>query len=155
MSTPKSNFKELRSAVREGDTALARRLIEADHELGRACDLRDGWTALMSAAFWGRVDCVEALIPFSDPNARDIDGQTALMLAAVEGAVGCANALLAVSDMRAESKDGKSAALLAREAEYEEIAELIEAYALAQDERAGLASLTEGRAATRAKARSL
>lgn len=123
-----------------------------------------GRTALMIVAWQGEVECVKALLPLSDCEAVDNDGCSALMWAAFEGHVDCVEALLPFAELRAVNKEGLSASDLARRSGarniartrgQQEAADLIDSYDLAQEERASLASLTEGRAASRAKARSL
>jgi len=82
-------------------------------------------TPLMSAAEGGHVDCVRALLPRSNPRARDEDGDTALIVAAFSNAVECVAALASVSDANAVDSDGKTALLWAASRENKGILDIL------------------------------
>ncbi|KAI9018819.1 hypothetical protein DFJ74DRAFT_708038 [Hyaloraphidium curvatum] len=74
--------RDLRDASRRGDLALLRTLLLRTDVDPDARD-REGWTALMSACFFGHDRVVGRLLEDgrADPNARAPDGQTPLRLA--------------------------------------------------------------------------
>lgn len=128
----------LRAIAREGsDDELEALLLVPD------CDARsknkDGMTALMFAAWRGRVKCVQLLLPVSDATAKSLTGMTALMSAAWRGRETCVRLLLPVSDAVSKSNKGLTASDWAREEKHESLAQFIDAYTLAQSE---LASMT-------------
>lgn len=92
-------------------------------------------TALMWAARGGHKACVELLIPASDTSAQDASGLTALMGAAGRGYAACVQLLLPASDALVQDSDGRTASARARRGGHEVVAELIDAYVLAQHER--------------------
>jgi ankyrin repeat protein len=83
-----------------------------------ASDL-DGRTALMIAASRGHADCVEILLPASDPSAVSPNGADALMLAADKGHARCVGLLLPASDPKQATpanKGGATALMMAARA---------------------------------------
>lgn len=102
-------------AVERGDVAAALGAVS------RGADLtvfnHEGCTALMAAAFGGRVEMVEALGPLSDPNSQCSEdhalSMTALMLAASEGRADCVALLAPMSDAARRNKMGQTALHLA------------------------------------------
>jgi len=98
-----------------------------DHRIPKSAENRwgsdsKGITALMAAAKKGHADCVAALLPASDANARDQDGATALMRAAKKGHLECVKLLLPASnpdqvllnsDDEPSDTDGDTALILA------------------------------------------
>jgi ankyrin repeat protein len=97
----------LRTAAGRGDSVMVGALL-AEGARAKAKggeELRD---ALMIAASVGALDCVVALLPYSDPLAVDAFGLSALMLAA-QSCPRCVEVLLPVSDARAISVIGMSA----------------------------------------------
>ena len=129
--------ERLRAIAREGsDDELEALLLVPD------CDARsknkDGMTALMFAAWRGRVKCVQLLLPVSDATAKSLTGMTALMSAAWRGRETCVRLLLPLSDAVSKSNKGLTASDWAREEKHESLAQLIDAYTLAQNERAAI-----------------
>lgn len=108
-----------------------------------------GITPLMAAAWGGWADGGAALVPVSDPRARDADGFDALMFACLELSAECARLLLPLSDLLAINAYGKSARDMAHDRD--ELLSLIEQEerrlsALAvRDEMAAAAPLKPGR----------
>ena len=75
--------EQINRAIREGDTAEAIRLLEADESLIRACD-RDGGTALHAAAGAGREEMAAWLLDRrANPRKQDLKGLTPLDRAAL------------------------------------------------------------------------
>jgi len=64
-----------------------------------------GRTALMRAAAANHVQCLNYLLPLSDPDQRDPEGQTALSLAVSCHSWGCAHTLSHASDRLGENRD--------------------------------------------------
>jgi hypothetical protein len=94
--------------------------VESIHALlpfsdARAAMSASGRTALhIAAASRGdNADAVLALLPSSDPSARDAQDHTALMSTARNGAANCIGALLPLSDARATDLSGQTALMLA------------------------------------------
>lgn len=79
---------------------------------------------------------VNRLLPFYDPKEADPDGWTALMFAASLGQREVVECLLPVSDVNAKNNRGFCAARIANGS----LRQMIEAFALAQSERAALVS---------------
>jgi hypothetical protein len=75
-----------------------------------------GATAMMLAAAHGHVECVKALAPVSDANARDQRGLSALMHAARGGHELCVRALTPLSDPLARNDKGQTALMHAANA---------------------------------------
>lgn len=151
----KSKFNKLMAEAHKGDFVKVRQLVEARPSLGHATDPKSGQTALMLAAIYGNLGLLETMLPVSDCRAADEFGDTALMVAALFGRAECVKALLPVSNTRAVNEDGLSASLRARDYGHDAIANLIDAYELAKEERVTLCRATDGRAARRSSARSL
>ena len=63
--------------------------------LDREAWMRDakGWTALMRAAYMGRLECVEHLALLENGMKETVDGNTALMIAASRGKFECVKIL--------------------------------------------------------------
>lgn len=99
-------------AARKGQGSTVRELLAQ----GADPAMRGGsltQTPLIAAAHIGATDCVQALLPVSDPNARTPGGWTALMSAAQFGSAGCVNLLLSVSDPAVRTKDGRTLLMIA------------------------------------------
>lgn len=103
------------------------------HSLGREPD-DEGLTPLMAAAYHGAKSCVELLLPRSDIDARSSWGERPRPEATTSPL-----ATLASPDARAAHELGLTAADLAARAGHAEIADLINAYALAIGEQRLLA----------------
>lgn len=99
------------AAASRGSACAIRALIDG----GRDPNLpnEDLQTPLHRAAYQGQLSSALALIPFCDPEARDIDGMTPLMLAACENYPEIAEALLARCDPDARDGDGRNALQIA------------------------------------------
>jgi hypothetical protein len=97
-----------------------------------------GETALHAAASHSDPGSAIALLSVCDPGARNGAGLTPLAVAASKGRGRTAAALLAASDLGATDRAGRTPAQLARDGGHEEAASTIDAYALAQAERAAL-----------------
>lgn len=83
----------------ESDQALMALRAGADaRPLRNTRDNQDPWNPLAMAAWADLPECVEALLPFSEPLLPDGQGVTALMLAVTKGSERCARLLLPVSD---------------------------------------------------------
>ena len=95
-----------------------------------------GRTALMWAAQAGDQECVAFLLQTSNPLDADFHGMTALMWAAQGGSEACVKLLLPVSNALAKDKEKRTASFWARISEDETLSQFIDAYALAQSERA-------------------
>jgi hypothetical protein len=67
----------------------------------RTTDIEENGLALLLAARMGHPDCVELLIPVSDPKA---DNSSALRVAAENGHLACVELLLPVSDPKANNR---------------------------------------------------
>ena len=98
----------------------------------------NGWTALMWAAQRGHESCVGQLLPVSDALAKGKGGRTALMLAASYEKETCVGLLLPASDVSEQDEKGRTADKWAADRGHESLARFIDAYALAQAERAAL-----------------
>lgn len=68
-----------------------------------------GVTALMSAAEWGKVACMGALLPVSDWAARDCFGRDPLMFAARSGSVDAVRLALGASPGMGVDEEGRDA----------------------------------------------
>jgi hypothetical protein len=68
-----------------------------------------GNTSLMSAAAYGHLECVQLLLPASDPDCVNADGETALMWAVKNLNHDCAGILAPVSDTALLCHQGASA----------------------------------------------
>jgi ankyrin repeat protein len=106
-SPPLRGQGDLLAALRSGDAALSRKLIDA----GANANMRDasGATALMYAAMYGSADDMRRLIRHgADVNAANVAGATALMWA-VHDADRLSLLLGEHADINARSKSGSSA----------------------------------------------
>ena len=112
MSDPTPTLSEsttrLFSAAESGDAARVRELLAQGADAG-ARNARMQETALILAASSGSVECVEALFPFSDPEARDFVGYRALEQALRDGREECARWLMDKTDLASASPDGCTA----------------------------------------------
>lgn len=99
-----------------------------------------GLTALMWAARRGHETCVGLLLAKRNCDALSTsdDGMTALMHAAFDGREACVRLLLPISDALAKDNNGATASNLARNRSYERVAQFMEAYSLAESERADI-----------------
>jgi ankyrin repeat protein len=86
---------------------------------------KGGLTALMLAAIMGHAECVELLLPVSDPLATDWEGKSALCHAAKKKRAGVVRALLAASDPSQKTPQGVTALMLAAEENSAECVELL------------------------------
>jgi len=97
-------FSDLFMAAQLGDLSVVQKLATR-----RTCARRNGplgQTALMTAATHRHVQCVKALLPFSDASVGDADSQsTALMLAAHAGNFECVLALIGASDVAQQTPE--------------------------------------------------
>lgn len=125
--------KQLIEAAKFGSTTEVKRCL--GHP---TCDplAIDRWdrSALMWAAGNGDEECMRLLLPRSDALAKDYLGYSALMWAAIHGDETCVKLLLPVSDALTVNNDGKSTSQIARDHGYPGLADMIDAYVLAQDE---------------------
>jgi len=103
------------AAAVAGHTPVVRALLAADAKLETRED-RDGVTALMWAAFYGREEATRALLAAGAAvDARDRHGRTALMGATLGGHATTVKALLAaVADAGIRDRDGWTALDYAR-----------------------------------------
>lgn len=106
--------RDVAAGAARGDLGLLLSGLKAGGDPSALAFPKDGETALMSAASWGRVDAVLALVE-AGADARVVDqvGSTALMRAAMHGRAACVEALLSASDARAVDQDGCEALALA------------------------------------------
>ena len=108
-----------------------------------------GRTPLLSAAEFGREDCVRIMIAAGAriDHADKADGRTALMLAAWRGSAECVEMLLASgADVSLIDKDGQDAWSIAKAMERDAVAAIIEPHAQAIAARAEIAAaLPSGR----------
>jgi len=74
-------FEAVLAALASGDAFSAETTMKAFPEMGRAVDEK-GWTLLHHAVSYGTVAGFDALLPWSDANAMDLNGGTPLMMAA-------------------------------------------------------------------------
>ena len=127
-------------AARDGDVSKLKVLLLEPECNALAKDYL-GWTALMHAARYGKASCVSLLLPVSEPLICDWGGMTALMWAASSGHTSCVQLLLPVSDPLFTRQDGRTASDLASKGNHDQVAKMIDAYALAQKEKMALHSV--------------
>lgn len=117
------------NACKNGDTQEALRLLR---KTGKRADPKAAtigrFTALMLATQWGNLDCVKALIAYSDAKYATIDGYTALMLAAQGGNLDCVKVLIPYSDAKYATIGGYTALMLSALHGYAEIAKILLPY---------------------------
>lgn len=135
LSKDQLGITPLMHAARAGKEACVRLLLPVSDPLSK--DVR-GWTALMHASAKGLSVCVRILLPGSDAWVTDRHGWTALMVAAYYGSEACVGLLLPVSDAFARHEKGLTALDWAKEKGHEEVESFIDAYVLAQKERAAI-----------------
>lgn len=100
--------------ARAGDATLVKELVGAGASID-ACN-GDGYTALILAAYNGRMDAMNALLAAgADPNLGDKRGNTALMGAIFKGEEAIARRLLADPRTNADARNnaGQTAAMFA------------------------------------------
>ena len=124
----KGGHTPLMRAALAGQTEAVKALVTRGEDVNAKDD--EGRTALMFAVTNMKTDCVDLLLSHgADVNTTANDGSTALMLAAAVGDSGIVRVLLSkgahVSGKFIET--GKTALTLAREREYTEIVELLQA----------------------------
>jgi uncharacterized protein len=114
----------LMMAVLKGQTAVAKRLLEAGAPVNHS-----GWTPLMYAAYEGRTDLVELLLANgADVNARSPNLSTPLMLAARNGHMDAVRLLLkAGAETDLKNDQGYTAEAWANNAGNTDAADLIAA----------------------------
>ena len=135
LSKAKEGWTALMHAAYGGQEACVRLLLPVSDVLAKA---KNGQTALMWAAGFGYEACVRLLLPASDALAKDTDGWTPLIWAAGAGHEDCLRILLPVSDVQARDKKGLTARSSARLRGNKNVAQLIDAYALAQNEQGSI-----------------
>ncbi|KAL5505188.1 hypothetical protein EMCRGX_G006583, partial [Ephydatia muelleri] len=73
--------EKLRAAAKVGDLKMIVRLLDQSADVDAA--ERDGWTPLMMASYWGKGECVKALLDRgAHANLQNNRGDTALHIAA-------------------------------------------------------------------------
>lgn len=82
-------------------------------------NVRTKQSALMIAALQNRPHCIQALLPYSDPLARDAKGSTALMHAACARDPAGLEALLPYSELDARDSQGQTALMRAAREDHE------------------------------------
>ena len=132
-----SIHERLKEAAKTGSELELRALLREPGCDALAQD-KEGWTALTWAACKGHEECVRLLLPVSDALVQDKEGWTALMWAAWNGHEGCLSLLLPTSDAWAENNNGFTASGWATDRGHQSLAQVIDAYTLAQKERVAL-----------------
>ena len=94
-----------------------------------------GSTPLMAAANVGGLECVEALLPWSDIQAADRNGRSALALACIRGHEAVAMRLLAVDGSVFPGAFSADPAAMARMGHHPELARRIDAKILSESQR--------------------
>lgn len=111
---PSKSFSDLIDAVRNNDTAEFLSVTGEHPELINQTS-KEGATALMYAAYWGKSVYVRTLLSRgADTSVKDADGFTALHLAAVNGSAQTVKVLIQYkADVNAVNADGMTPLMLA------------------------------------------
>ena len=125
---------ELFCAAESGDASAAADALQAGADPNF---MVLGFTPLSLAAFRGRLGPLAAMLESGRANAgiADKEGNAPLMLAAKNGRADCALALAGHSNALARNAQGKRASDLARDSGFLELAALLSARELAEEEK--------------------